>query len=901
MILEQLTIRNWRGYRETHRFRFENGFNLIVGRNESGKSTLFEALTRVLFDRYNSKTAEIRQMQPLGSSLGPEATLTFVSNGRRYRVIKRFLHQPICELHTEKGGEWQRIHEGDRADDELRNVLQGLETGRVTKPEHRGLAQALWYLQREQPLPEKAWADSIKNGLSGLVQLVVKSPDEDQIVKLIEKNYSTYFTPTGKNLAGSEITTLQNEISGNEEALQKLRDLASGVEKLRLELEELTESKTLKEKSLEEAQKDLEDAKTGLEAATLFEEKKRTKEKAYGEAEKRLQEITKDYDAITRRQREIEKVEKELEQTMKDSESLQADAMQEHLAEERHHQTWKDELEPALKRVEEDLKSLGALEQLQHLKKEEKRLQEHQERLDKAKNELLEKKRKLTKLLAPSKKEWTEFQEWLSQLRIAEAKAEASAIRVGFDLKDKSATVKTSPPAHFKPDQKEYLITSPTTFTIKDIGKVWVRGVGASVEELDTTVRELRKATEATLDRFSVKDAQALSDLYQRHVDLEKEVRQSQKRFEEIAGEETEPEGELARIKERIEGESQRATLAKDEWKKWDTRRVREKVEEFEKEKNRMIKGITEEQKREKKARDMHLELTGKTQEASNRVTSLRSRINSLGQENAETLKAYGTVKHLESQIEQAKEGFDQIKNDLDTLLKGYEVAVELPKKLHHQAGELVRNLEIQLKKIEQEMVDRKARIEEAASQGVYSEMADLEALLDVKRKRLETLKRRAEGTRLLQEMVLAYKKDQSAALVGPVAGLVNGWLRLLTEGTYETLELSEEMIPVAVRSNRYDELMPLESLSFGTHEQVIVLLRLAIGVLLSNKERNLVVIDDRLVNADTIRLKRLCLILEEVATKFCQVVVATCNDTPYAGIKGHIIHVPLDGMFTEA
>jgi hypothetical protein len=32
------------------------------------------------------------------------------------------------------------------------------------------------------------------------------------------------------------------------------------------------------------------------------------------------------------------------------------------------------------------------------------------------------------------------------------------------------------------------------------------------------------------------------------------------------------------------------------------------------------------------------------------------------------------------------------------------------------------------------------------------------------------------------------------------------------------------------------------------------------------------------------------------VATKYCQVVIATCNDTPYAGIQGHVIRVPYDG-----
>ncbi|MEG3054636.1 MAG: ATP-binding protein [Methanoculleus sp.] len=81
MIIEEITIRNWRRYREPHTFRFDERFNLLVGRNEAGKSTLFEAFTRVLFDRHSSRAEEIRQIQPLGGSLGPEATIVFWANG----------------------------------------------------------------------------------------------------------------------------------------------------------------------------------------------------------------------------------------------------------------------------------------------------------------------------------------------------------------------------------------------------------------------------------------------------------------------------------------------------------------------------------------------------------------------------------------------------------------------------------------------------------------------------------------------------------------------------------------------------------------------------------------------------------------------------------------------------
>jgi len=895
MVIEELTIKNWRGYRDSHTFRFEDGFNLVVGRNESGKSTLFEALTRILFDRHTSKTEEIRRMQPLGSSLGPEASLVFRTNGRRHKVVKRFLQQPICELYSDRGGGWERSFDGDKADNELRSILQGAITGRVVKPEHRGLAQALWYLQREEPLPEQAWTKSIKQGLSGLVQLVVKSPDEERIFNLVERNYACHFTLTGRVASGSELAGLQEEIPRMEEQLKDLHRRAEGMEQLRSDLEELIEKKTEKGLRLREGEAEVEEAKRDLEAANAVEEKKNKVEKTLGDIEERMRKLSSDQETISRRFKKVEELRKELEQAKEESDRLQADARQEFLAADRHHKKWKEEYEPNLQKIEADLLVLRSLERLHQLRKNEELLQEHLNKVSKVREELVFKKQELAKLYAPSKKEWTDFQENLSQLRLVEAQAEASAIRVGFDLKDKRAAITVNPEAQLTPEN-EFLVTAPTTFTILNIGKVRVHGGGASIEELNDKAKKLRNNIKATMDRFKVNDSQSLSDLYQKYVDLDREVKQLQKRMDELLGEGGKPEEELIHTRRNIENEKVKVEAASEEWKNLDDQKVREKCEDLEKEKKQVIKIIGEEQKNEKRANNDHRENMKKAQEASNRMVGLQSQIKSLEQENAEIIKTYGTMGHLGSLVTQTKGELRQAKDDLEILMKDYDVRVELPRKLYQQTLERVRNLETQLGKLEQEIVDRKARIEEAAAQSLYSQTADLEAELEVKRRRLETIKCRASAAKLLRDMILMYRKEQSAALVGPVAELVNRWLRLLTEDAYDSLDLNEEMLPVAVRSSRYSEPLPLESLSYGTHEQVIVLLRLAIGVLLSSKERNLVVIDDRLVNADAIRMKRLCLILQEVVTKSCQVVLATCNDTPYAGIKGWVIHIPSDG-----
>ena len=267
MILEELNLRNWRGFRDSHAFRFEEGFNLVVGRNEAGKSTLFEAMARVLFDRHNSKAEEIRRIQPLGSSLSPEAELVFRTNGDRYRIRKRFLDHPTSELYKDRDGQWELDHEGDRADMEIRSILQGEAAGRATRPEHRGLAQALWYLQNDQPLPKDAWTESIKRGLAGLVEHVTASDDETKICKAVEELYAADFTPTGRFALRSELTELKEQISEAEQELEGLRERLAHVESFRSDLEDLTEQQTEAKRSLDQAQIELADLTKALENA----------------------------------------------------------------------------------------------------------------------------------------------------------------------------------------------------------------------------------------------------------------------------------------------------------------------------------------------------------------------------------------------------------------------------------------------------------------------------------------------------------------------------------------------------------------------------------------------------------------------------------------------------------
>jgi uncharacterized protein YhaN len=269
--------------------------------------------------------------------------------------------------------------------------------------------------------------------------------------------------------------------------------------------------------------------------------------------------------------------------------------------------------------------------------------------------------------------------------------------------------------------------------------------------------------------------------------------------------------------------------------------------------------------------------------------------VRTLEQENDRVLRSYGTYEHLQEMLTEKTAALDRAEEDLEALLTEYRIRVEEPKAQYEDAREALKGIEEQIHSVREEIIAREARIKEAVSRDFYSRTGDLEAELETAKRKLKQAARQAKAVKLLHDMAQAFKKDQSTALSGPVADLMNRWLMTLTGGSYDSVRMNASLLPVEVSNPRYDEALPLKCLSYGTHEQVIVLLRLAIGVLLSRGERNLIVIDDRLVNADPLRMRRLCQILEEVSADHCQIVVATCNDTPYAGIRGKTV-IPVLG-----
>ena len=122
MRLLEINLKNYRVHRDTT-VRFSPTIHVVGGRNEVGKSTLAEAIHRVLFLKADGTTEYHKKMK---SNFGgePEIRLRFEQDGKTYVLFKRFLKNQL----TKFGIEGKAEATDAQADTELSNVIHA-QTG----------------------------------------------------------------------------------------------------------------------------------------------------------------------------------------------------------------------------------------------------------------------------------------------------------------------------------------------------------------------------------------------------------------------------------------------------------------------------------------------------------------------------------------------------------------------------------------------------------------------------------------------------------------------------------------------------------------------------------------------------------------------------------------------------
>lgn len=189
MKIVSLELNNFRRFRAPLRLDgFTDGLNIVVEPNETGKSTLLEALRAALFIRHSARTELTRSYCPFGDDVAPRVAVEFEITGDRWQVEKQFLRSHRAQLTGPRGR-----YESDAAEEQLQTLL-GFERGnnRGTDPDTRGSLGLLWVEQASAlrvDAPNRLVRDNVRAALESEVGAITGGRRFDVVRSRVEDAY----------------------------------------------------------------------------------------------------------------------------------------------------------------------------------------------------------------------------------------------------------------------------------------------------------------------------------------------------------------------------------------------------------------------------------------------------------------------------------------------------------------------------------------------------------------------------------------------------------------------------------------------------------------------------------------------------------------------------------------
>lgn len=200
-------IKNYRLHKEL-KINFNDGLTLIGGVNESGKSTIAEALHRALFLKSKGNTDLHRAMRSDVHTTGdPEVVLEFEQGGKQFKVTKKFGNNGTVSL-TEVGG--KTVH-GEDAENQLSAILHAQTS--LKGIEARNIWSHLWNWQGESgknpiEFAAKHHDDLMKHLNHEGAGAIMQSDRDIRVFNALSSEIENNFKSNGEPRAGSELDQL---------------------------------------------------------------------------------------------------------------------------------------------------------------------------------------------------------------------------------------------------------------------------------------------------------------------------------------------------------------------------------------------------------------------------------------------------------------------------------------------------------------------------------------------------------------------------------------------------------------------------------------------------------------------------------------------------------------------
>jgi hypothetical protein len=281
---------------------FTDSLNLLCGPNEFGKSTILAAIRGLLFERHNSKAEPVKRMQPWRGNAAPRLAMEFEIDNGRWRIEKRFLHQPVACLTASDGSRF----DGEAAEEQLQRLLGFRAAGKQgARLEQMGVWGALWVTQRESVQQADLSFDLARATITGCLDAevgVLTGGEKGQALMRAAREQSSRLLdgngrPKGRyREVGAAVREIDTRLS---ELRERARRMSDDADALRQRIAALAKaSDPVAEQQEQDA---LLDARRRKEAALLYQKRLDATQAAYALAERNAEDAERQRTARTAR------------------------------------------------------------------------------------------------------------------------------------------------------------------------------------------------------------------------------------------------------------------------------------------------------------------------------------------------------------------------------------------------------------------------------------------------------------------------------------------------------------------------------------------------------------------------------------------------------------------------
>ena len=891
MIVRSIKVSGWKCLvNEVTVGPFSDRLNILHAPNAKGKSTLLWALISGFFDSHHLGGREVEALRPWGRALVPTVTVEFEHDGKRYRLIKRFLDNPTAELLEEEGGSYLRVSEGRHADEDIREVLLGKPPGRgLSDTVNLGICQVLWAPQAEIALTDLS-SDLVQNIQESLGQQVSGGPGAGSIEEAVVKLYRHYYTDKGslkKGKDGSGIADLRKGVNADEGLLQELAEHAGKLEKVGMNVQGYREKRKQAALRMDGIKKELEKER---ERARVWTGLVAKRDKASQTLETRMAKysaLKQAVEAIKAARKELEESRGRIERGKKDL-SAQSKVVANCRAEERAEKKCLEDARRKRKAVEKAEKEAGSLREYIAAKDGRIAADELIGKIRTAEEELRRHIDERSDLMAPDSR-------LLGRIRNAASKSEEARIRLDAAMitveiePEQSLTLdvvaaEETGKIKIKPGKTVEVKGAPeVVIDLSGIARISARGPEGEIEELREAAEKAEKKIEELTLEFGTSDLAELEKLNEKAKELDKKVAKAQTVLDVLVSD---------RPLEDVKRDQAKAATLEEEilegHRDWKDELPEIEVVEAE------ARDKRDEVDREISDAEAAWELKKDTVEsASNRQVELETEKGTL-ESQVESLE--DKLAELEADGMDDKERADSVKElalGMDAsqaaLEEAEEKLKEYPDDPSEELGMLEKQIEANRDQVAEEQkkeTEEETRLNQLAMEGSYSKLAEAEEEARANLEELEREELKAEAVKFLYRTVVSVRETSLEVVRKPVVDVATRLVRRIAGADQYGISMKGDFEPSVSTGISSVGDVEIGELSGGEQEQVYFAVRLALARLISRDERQLFVLDDVLAVTDDVRFSRILGIIDESLDRL-QFLILTCHPEKYRAIEG--------------